>query len=89
MNKELLRVKKVDSSNINAIGFDSLTKTLYIIFKGKTNSLYKYTEFDQGTYERFLETPSKGKFFFKFIKGNEGYKVEKLNFDDYLVEVIE
>lgn len=87
MDKELLRVKKVDSSNINAIGFDSFTKTLYIIFKGKINSLYKYTEFDEGTYERFLEASSKGKFFLKFIKNNEGYKVEKLNFEDYLIEI--
>lgn len=87
MGKELIKVKKIDSSNIKAVGFDENTKTLYIIFEGKINSLYKYTEFDKGTYERFLEAPSKGKFFFKFIKGNEGYKVEKLNFEDYLIEI--
>lgn len=64
---------KVASSNINEIGYDKATCTLYISFN---SGLYKAANVDEGVFDRFKLAKSKGKFFAAEIKNS--YVVEKV-----------
>jgi hypothetical protein len=55
---------KVKSSQINVIAF--IDSTLYIVFHNKAT--YSYEPFSKEKYEEFLNAPSIGKHFYKFIK---------------------
>lgn len=58
----------VDSSNIEAIGFDLENKDLYIKFH--TTRIYKYNPVTHEGFLAFLNAPSIGKYFFANIKNN-------------------
>ena len=65
---------KVASSNIDSIGYDKASCTLYIQFSN--GGLYKAPDVDEGVFDRFKLAKSKGAFFNKEIKSS--YKVEKV-----------
>jgi len=66
---------KVQSSNVESIGYDNTQNILYIEFKhgGK----YKYLNVDRYIYDNLLVADSKGKFFDQNIK-KAGYKYSKV-----------
>ena len=51
---------KVKSSNVNTVGYNSLTKTLQVEFK--SGSIYEYYEVPEEVYIAFMNAESKGKF---------------------------
>lgn len=61
----------VESSNIVAIGYESLGATLFVQFKsGRT---YAVADIAPGEYDAFMSAPSKGSFYANNIK--DQYKV--------------
>lgn len=68
---------KVESSNLDFIGFDKKTNELSIWFNNrKGDSHYKYKDVDFLTYSQLLIAESKGKFFASEIKGK--FEFEKI-----------
>jgi hypothetical protein len=70
-------VKKVKSSNIAGIGYDSRTKILYVQFIG--GGMYSYHPFSKSKYYTFIEAKSKGEWFHKHIRTNRKYTIQKIN----------
>jgi len=62
----------VESSNIEKIGYDDQKRQLHILFLKKTH--YIYYDVPVKTYEEFLASDSKGRFFAQFIKGMYAYQ---------------
>lgn len=63
----------VESSNIQSVGYDNETSSLYVNYKSGT---YKYDGVDKSVYESLLTSPSKGQFMNENIKGQ--YKYSKI-----------
>lgn len=66
---------KVESSKVNAVGYDENNRLLYIQFHG--GAVYVYYEIVKYVYDGFLKAASKGKYFGEYIK-KAGYKYTKL-----------
>ncbi|WP_347990076.1 KTSC domain-containing protein [Methylomonas sp. AM2-LC] len=62
------KLEKVESSNIEAVGHDSNSNSLYVLFKSK--KLYSYYDVNQLTYNNLLNATSIGKFINRVIKKN-------------------
>ena len=56
----------VISSNLDAVGYNKQTETLYIRFKSK--KVYSYERVPEYTFTELVEAESVGKFFNQFIK---------------------
>jgi hypothetical protein len=67
-------MQKVASSNINEIGYDKATNTLYVSFL--SSGVYKYASVPEDVFEGFKTAKSKGSYFAKAIRPN--YKGEKV-----------
>lgn len=61
----------VSFSLIKSIGYAAETNTLYVKFNN--NSVYKYADVPNETYDKFLLSESPGNFFAKEIKGKYQY----------------
>lgn len=61
----------VDSSNIEAIGYDDDTLELHVRFLN--GGYYIYHDVPRQTYDEFMAAPSKGSFLNREIKGAHGY----------------
>ena len=62
----------VTSSNIRSIAYDEHGPTLSVTFigkGGKPDSTYEYADFPPEKWQEFLNSPSKGGFFFSSVKG--------------------
>jgi len=62
----------VESSNIAAVGYDLHSQRLEVEFTGRggaAGSVYQYVAVPPELYERFMNSPSKGGFFAREIKG--------------------
>lgn len=57
--------KPVESSNINSLGWED--GTLEVEFK--SGKVYKFFNVGEEVYKAFLGSPSKGKYFHQYIKG--------------------
>jgi len=55
----------VNSSNIVSIGYNPINRILEIEFK---NGVYQYNGISSEIYEKLMNSPSKGKFFYSFIR---------------------
>lgn len=65
----------VQSSNIQAVGYDPATSTIQVQFM--SGSTFSYAGVPQETYDGLMASASKGKFFFNEIKGKyAGQKLE-------------
>lgn len=62
----------VASSNIAAIGYDEEARELYVHFK--SGSEYAYSGVDRVTFDDFLGSGSKGKYFAAYIKDSYSYR---------------
>lgn len=63
-NEPSIELKPVQSSNIKAIGYDAISRTLAVQF---ANATYHYLAVDAELYDAFLCADSKGKFFQQHI----------------------
>jgi hypothetical protein len=71
----------VDSSNLEAVGYDEEESLLYVAFAPKRNTsrtLYRYFNVDSSVFSGLLSAESKGKYFHQNIR-NEGYPYDKLD----------
>ncbi|MDO4036095.1 KTSC domain-containing protein [Clavibacter michiganensis] len=66
----------VTSSNLSAIGYDSVTKTLEIAFK--KGGVYQYVDVPKSVYDGLMSASSHGRFFDVNIK-KAGYAVRKMS----------
>jgi hypothetical protein len=64
-------LKRVKSSNISAVGWEP-----FLVIKFKSGGTYIYKGVPEKMYKKFLKAKSKGKFFFKNVKGK--FEFEKL-----------
>lgn len=62
-----MEVIKIESSNIDAIGYDLEKKLLEIVFK--SGARYRYFRVDQEVFSDLMDSDSKGRFFASHIKG--------------------
>ena len=62
---------EVESSNIEAIGYDEEDESLYVRFNSKTQ--YVYYNVPDEEHQEFLDADSKGKFLNENIKGQYEY----------------
>ncbi len=62
----------VDSSNIEAVGYDASNRELYVRFLN--NRTYAYSEVPAELHEELLRAPSKGSFLNRAIKGAYAYR---------------
>ncbi len=62
----------VDSSNVEAIGYDSATRELHVRFL-KSGETYVYYEVEEWVFEDFKRADSKGIFLNANIKGRYEY----------------
>lgn len=67
-----IQMEAVDSSNVEAIGYDSLNQVLQVDFL--SGSRYRYLQVPPGVFHNFLVAPSKGSFLNYRIKGTYGYE---------------
>lgn len=62
----------VDSSNVEAIGYDCATRELHVRFV-KSGDTYVYYEVEEWVFEDFKRADSKGNFLNTNIKGQYNY----------------
>jgi hypothetical protein len=69
-----ITLEAVESSQIEAIGYDPERKVLAIKFKNKTGTgpTYEYENVSQTLFDEFKAADSKGRFFRDRIKSNSG-----------------
>lgn len=72
MEKEAMRRKKVESSNIHSIGHNFLTKNMEIEFKN--GGIYRYKKVPRAVFKEMLDSDSKGRFFWKNVRFEYPYK---------------
>lgn len=63
----------VDSSNIEAIGYDPTTRELHVRFL-KSGETYVYHEVEEWMFEDFMRADSKGSFLSTNIKGRYDFR---------------
>ena len=67
-------MRMVDSSNVEAVGYDADAAAIYVRFI--TGDTYVYSGADRGTYEALLNADSVGSYLNRVIKPNyECYKL--------------
>ena len=74
-----IELKPVESSQIQAAGYDSATQTMAVRFKG-SNFVYHYKGVEPDVAKAFDEAESKGRFFGSTIQG--AYDFEKIDVED-------
>jgi len=62
----------VESSNIKSVGYDDINRVLEVEFHH--GGIYHYVDVPGALFKEFLKAPSKGKFFYAFIKEKFSYK---------------
>jgi hypothetical protein len=64
-----MKLLPVQSSNIAAVGYDTIQNVLHIQFKGK-DTVYEYNGVPVEVYELMISTDSIGSFYARNIKSN-------------------
>lgn len=64
-----IEMQKVESSQINAIGYSAVNQTLVVEFKG--GAKYQYSNIEPKTFEAMKSSESIGGFFYRNIKANK------------------
>ena len=72
VNEALPVLRRVESSSVDAIGYDPGTHRLYIRFVGRRG--YVYYDVDQSVFDALLAADSKGRFVNSEIKGAYSYR---------------
>jgi hypothetical protein len=61
----------VNSSHVNAFGYDAGEMVLYVSFNNGTT--YWYSGVDSSVYDSFMMADSKGKFIWQYLRGQYEY----------------
>ncbi|KKM06703.1 hypothetical protein LCGC14_1741290 [marine sediment metagenome] len=70
-----VKMVSVESSNIEAVGYDEQKEELFIEFKNKgENTTYKYRGVPSKKYDSMVKADSVGRFFHKHIRGLYTFK---------------
>ncbi len=64
----------VDSSNVEAVGFDESEREIWVRFL--SGDTYVYSNADETTFHDLLNAPSVGSYLNRVIKGNLEYRKE-------------
>jgi hypothetical protein len=64
-------MQPVTSSNLDSVGYDYLSGTLYVSFK--SGSMYSYDNVEKDVYNNLLEASSKGSYFYWNIRMSYNY----------------
>jgi hypothetical protein len=70
-------LRPVTSSNIEAVGHEPKTNTLFVLFK--QGGYYSYQPVTDVGYSQLLSAESPGKYLHQNIKGNDSISCAKLN----------
>ena len=62
-----MKMQKVKSSNIKAVGYDEITQKMRVEFF--SGGLYEYDKVPRNTFLAFMKAESLGKYFHKNIRG--------------------
>jgi KTSC domain len=65
-------MQMVDSSNVEAVGYDSAAREIYIRFLG--GRTYAYGEADEHTFEELRSADSVGSYLNRVLKPNHPYR---------------
>jgi hypothetical protein len=65
-------MQMVDSSNVEAVGYDPEERVLYVRFL--SGDTYIYSNVDETTYAELLSAPSVGSYLNRAIKGTFDYR---------------
>lgn len=68
----MARMHEVESTSIEAIGYDGQMHELYVRFR-ESGRTYAYWEVDEDVFKEFLGAASKGNYFNREIKGAYSY----------------
>jgi hypothetical protein len=68
-----MTMTKIESSCINSIGYDETNRELYVEFKN--GNTYIYPNVSKDMYEKFLNSPSKGRFINDYFVGTKCRKL--------------
>ena len=74
--KDIPVMVPVESSNLEAAGYDPAEQLLYIIFKAKKTTprtMYRYSDVSDAEYDGLLSAPSVGQYFHQQIRNNKPY----------------
>lgn len=66
-------IETPESSNIAAFGYLENSRLLEVVFRG--GGKYHYYDVPPELYEKFVEAPSKGRFFTQSVRGKFEYKI--------------
>ena len=69
----LRMLQPVDSSNLESIGYDADTRTLYVRFLS-TGRVYAYFDVERDVFEELQQADSKGGYFNSLIRGAFPYE---------------
>ena len=73
MAEELPRTRRVESSSVDAVGYDPATRKLYVRFPG-SGKAYVYYGVAPSVYDAFMQADAKGRFVNAAIKGAYHYR---------------
>ena len=66
-------IRGVESSSISAVGYDPMTRQLYLRFVGSGNA-YLYHDVPHAVFDELMRAESKGGFVNSMIKGSYAYR---------------
>ena len=69
-----IKVREVESSMVQEVGYDSKTRTLGVAYNSSPNLMYKYSNVDKNVYSELLKAKSVGKYLHKNVLGKYDYK---------------
>ena len=70
----MITMHYVDSSSIEAIGYDKDTQQLHVRFL-KSGATYVYYDVEEGVYDEFRQAESIGRYFNDHIRGPYDYAI--------------
>ena len=73
MAEPLPAIRRVESSSIDAVGYDPETRRLYLRFIGSGNA-YVYEDVPASIFDQLMRAESKGGFVNTMIKGSYRYR---------------
>lgn len=71
MDVSKIKMEPVESSNLEAVGYDEENSLLFIRFQ--KGGVYVYFKVPRNIYEALMAAPSKGRFFHQAIRGKYDY----------------
>lgn len=78
LDMNIPKLVQVDSTNIDVVGYDEVLMHLFVGFKGKSGEMWMYEDVPSNVYHDFINAPSVGTYYARYIKTNQNYKAQKV-----------